>query len=1177
MKKITFIIAFFGISIISNFTAASNVYTITSGDVWASINNSGFASGDILELNGTTFTWSAKTVSLAKSFTVRAVASLTSRPIITLPTGVLLSNTGAGSSNNLSIAFDGIDINGGGVSTGLVSAKCTTGGDFGITINNCYIHNFTATTILFAYSNVGTNWSADSNYYSELKVTNSEFDGMATVFSCTGAFASPNKLTFSNCYFANMGGNVIGTALYHVPGGLEMNHCTFNNCALTAAKYELNIGFKAGVTTPAIIKNTLFANRAATSTTVNVFGTAVSGSPNSNNAVYYTNGTTANIYPATLNYSITSDPVIVNKVATSTDYLHAATDGLVIGYKGVQKIAPILVADIVDNDVDHNIDITFPTNSAWESAIHTVKIGTSTLTALTDYEITAGIIRLKPAGGNSILRTPGTKDIKVLATDYADAGISQTINVGAPSKLAVNTQPTAPEANGSLLVVQPSVFIQDQYGNATSSTASVVASTGSGSWTIGGTVSVTAVAGTATFTDLTATCEAAVTGATINFSCGSLSGVSSNLFDIPFNSNPTITVSTSALSDFSYIYGNGASASQSFTVNGLYMTAGVTITPSTNYEVSTDDVTFVKTPLLIGAAGTIASTTVYVRLSAGLPAASYNNEIITISSSGATSKTLTCSGSVIPSIITTTVTFLSGMDYVLNLGPSPERSFSVSSTNLLEDITVTAPANFEVSLTSGAIFTPSLTIPKNTTDIDVYVRLVADLALGNYTGGNITLTSRNATTQTVALTGSVIKAIASNELHNLPDPQADIAKVPRIKRSEYTAWPVNHGDAHVTLWDDDKVAALTITIDDNWETEHSLWLDMQQKYGLVFTWCIMTQRSGKPVKWDSFQNLLAYGHDVGSHTTNHLDLKLPESQHPGIFDEQYAPSVVDINTNLVGGDCQIVGYPYGFGDRTVAKKYFIGGRGTGANVNWADNINYIYSYSGGANDTTYIKTLVDPSVLIFGKTHYGDWTCTHFHDIGKVLPATNEYLACLSRNTDKIWVPWFKNLCKFGQERDSHTLTVTSVTNSKITFNLTDLMVDSIFNYPLTVKIRVNNDWTNVTATQDGKALYTRMLTYNGNQYVLVKAIPDRGAVEVINDVTQGLTSNSNDEKIILSNYRDELIIKGVKGSETIIVYSALGVKLQETKAGEYITTLKLQQGRVYLIQIGAKTYKVVL
>jgi hypothetical protein len=46
---------------------------------------------------------------------------------------------------------------------------------------------------------------------------------------------------------------------------------------------------------------------------------------------------------------------------------------------------------------------------------------------------------------------------------------------------------------------------------------------------------------------------------------------------------------------------------------------------------------------------------------------------------------------------------------------------------------------------------------------------------------------------------------------------------------------------------------------------------------------------------------------------------------------------------------------------------------------------------------------------------------------------------------------------------------------------------------------------------------------------------------------------------------------------ETITVYSALGFKLQETKAGAYLTTLKLQQGRVYIIRIEDKSYKVVL
>jgi len=89
--------------------------------------------------------------------------------------------------------------------------------------------------------------------------------------------ATPGKLIISNCYFSNMGGPVLGTALYHVPAGVIMDHCTFNNCASATDKSELYIGYKSGVTTPAIITNTLFANRQGVSLRANVFGTAVEG------------------------------------------------------------------------------------------------------------------------------------------------------------------------------------------------------------------------------------------------------------------------------------------------------------------------------------------------------------------------------------------------------------------------------------------------------------------------------------------------------------------------------------------------------------------------------------------------------------------------------------------------------------------------------------------------------------------------------------------------------------------------------------------------------------------------------------------------------------------------------------------------------------------------------------
>lgn len=114
-------------------------------------------------------------------------------------------------------------------------------------------------------------------------------------------------------------------------------------------------------------------------------------------------------------------------------------------------------------------------------------------------------------------------------------------------------------------------------------------------------------------------------------------------------SSPTITLSTSTLTGFTYLVGNGPSSEQSFTVEGSNLTNDITVTAPTNYEISTGTGgSFVPTsPITLAqSGGSVTTTTIYVRLKAGLAIGSYNDEEITASSTGAASKTIICSGSV---------------------------------------------------------------------------------------------------------------------------------------------------------------------------------------------------------------------------------------------------------------------------------------------------------------------------------------------------------------------------------------------------------------------------------------------------------------------------------------------------------------------------------------------------
>ena len=119
---------------------------------------------------------------------------------------------------------------------------------------------------------------------------------------------------------------------------------------------------------------------------------------------------------------------------------------------------------------------------------------------------------------------------------------------------------------------------------------------------------------------------------------------------IDFEAVPVIIVSTETLSGFTYVYGNGPSAEQIFTVSGTDLTGNIVITPPDNYEISegTDAKAFEATnPItLTPTDGVVGETTIYVRLKENLAIGTYNDEEIDVSSSDATSKTVTCSGTV---------------------------------------------------------------------------------------------------------------------------------------------------------------------------------------------------------------------------------------------------------------------------------------------------------------------------------------------------------------------------------------------------------------------------------------------------------------------------------------------------------------------------------------------------
>ena len=123
--------------------------------------------------------------------------------------------------------------------------------------------------------------------------------------------------------------------------------------------------------------------------------------------------------------------------------------------------------------------------------------------------------------------------------------------------------------------------------------------------------------------------------------------VAGSSFTTAGGSTPTITTSVSTLSNIGYSLVDFSQVVGSFTVSGSNLTNNVTVTPNSHHEIClTENGTYQTTAIeLSKGSGTLAATTIYVRMRSGKAAGSYGGNIA-CASSGATTKNVNTTGNV---------------------------------------------------------------------------------------------------------------------------------------------------------------------------------------------------------------------------------------------------------------------------------------------------------------------------------------------------------------------------------------------------------------------------------------------------------------------------------------------------------------------------------------------------
>ncbi len=319
-------------------------------------------------------------------------------------------------------------------------------------------------------------------------------------------------------------------------------------------------------------------------------------------------------------------------------------------------------------------------------------------------------------------------------------------------------------------------------------------------------------------------------------------------------------------------------------------------------------------------------------------------------------------------------------------------------------------------------------------------------------------------------------------------------------------WPLQPGDATVCLWEDDKLAACSVGVDDNNAQDVEWWLKEAGSRGVPVTWFLVSgwieKRMPLGGTGELWKRVKSAGNDVQSHSVTHLVDVGPEWK--GI-EWEYTESIRQIEEKVPGHAVRLLAYPGGpnmaKNDRQIAAKHFLSVRGVTGTPNPANATDYLdvnamsTCHVGDRPEKPWcnLNNILDKNLE--GGRFYRGWAFPFFHTVKPetALPV----LDFLAANGDRLWCGLFADVTRYGQERDTARLSTQSVEDRRIILDLVDGMDDRFFDYPLTVKVRLQDGWTPASVTQDGHAIDFRQIEREGGVYCLFKAAPDRGRIVI--------------------------------------------------------------------------------
>jgi oligosaccharide reducing-end xylanase len=389
----------------------------------------------------------------------------------------------------------------------------------------------------------------------------------------------------------------------------------------------------------------------------------------------------------------------------------------------------------------------------------------------------------------------------------------------------------------------------------------------------------------------------------------------------------------------------------------------------------------------------------------------------------------------------------------------------------------------------------------------------------------------------------------------------------------------------VGTWQGFRSAAVTYTFDDQCANQFTHAVPLFDAKGFKATFYPVINWG---VDWNKLKALAANGHEIGSHTMSHPDLSGSQNQ-----ESELRESKAETNRQIPGNQCITIAYPYcNAGTVSLVSKYYIAGRTCQGQIESKTPQNFygISSITCGSQGTT--KSLENLNERVNEAANSNGWCVFLVHEVNNgngyspiAASAIEGNLNYLSQNKGKFWVSTFSNVVRYIKERNAVQIRSVPSETNRFILRVTDNLLDSIYNYPITIRRPIPANWDTVIVSQDEVTIESSVITVNGNRYVMFDAVPDKGDIVIapaLTSVQNKLYSNESHTSDFVKRMASGLQIdtRSFSGSKLKVNIAGLDGKIIRTYSIDKESTGKifLPQGKLkrssFIVQVtdGSKT-----